>query len=460
MGWGMDDAQDVGVELEITGLAGGGRGVAREGGRAWLLAGGLPGQRVRARARRVHSRWVDGVVLEVLRRSPEERPAPCPFFAVCGGCAWMELAEDVQRRFKRQVVVDALTRLSGMADPPVTDTVPSPSALAYRNKVELTFGRGPDGSLLLGFHPPHEARTVVDVATCLLADAGMNRVVEVARAFFLSGPGRGDQALPRAGDRRDPLRLVVRRSRAEGTLLVALRGEPGPFPTAPAFARRLTDEVPEVVGVVRLLSRRGRRGGSRVDPLVGVAALRESLGGLSFEVPAGSFFQVNPEAAEQLLLEVLEAAGPVAGREILELYGGMGVFGLALARGGGRVTVCEADPDAVDAGRRAASRAGLDVAFYTGDVLPCLVEAGRRPPNLILADPPRSGFAPGVAEAIAALRAPAILVVSCDPGTLARDLRALRGAGYAVERVVPVDLFPQTPHVETVTRLRRVEPPA
>jgi 23S rRNA (uracil1939-C5)-methyltransferase len=367
----------------------------------------------------------------------------------------MQLPEEAQRGWKRTLVQDALARLGRLEGVPVAETVASPAALAYRNKIELTFGRTPAGVPLLGYHPPGDARGVVDIAACLLADPGMNDVVSAARAHFLDGPGAADPALPVTGDGREPLRLLVRRSRSEGAMLAGFRGEPGPFPSGPVFAQRLMAEVPELVGVVRLLVRRGRRGGTRVEALAGRTALRETLGGIAFEVPAASFFQVNTEGAEALMAQVLEACLPVRDGSVLELYGGMGAFGLALARAGGRVTVFEADPDAVAAGRHAAEAAGLVVRFAQGDVLPLLAGARGSSPDLVLADPPRAGFAPGVAEAIGALGAGRVVLVSCDPATLARDLRALQGVGYAVEGVVPVDLFPQTPHVETVTRLTR-----
>ncbi|HEX5043036.1 MAG TPA: 23S rRNA (uracil(1939)-C(5))-methyltransferase RlmD [Candidatus Polarisedimenticolaceae bacterium] len=446
------DVHDVGVELEIDGLAAGGRGVARREGRVWLVTGGLPGQRVLARARRTHARWIDGDVLQVLKASPLERPAPCPFHASCGGCAWMQLPEQAQRAWKRQVVRDALARLAHLPDVPVEETLASPLALGYRNKIELTFGRSPEGTPVLGYHPPGDARRVEDVAACLLADEAMNRVVACARAFFLEGEGAADPALTQPAE---PLRLVIRRSRSEARLLAALRGAPGPFPSARVFAKRLGHEVPEVAGVVRLLAEPGRRGGTRVEALAGQSFLREAMGGISFEVPAASFFQVNPGAAETLLREVLSACGPVRDRTALELYGGMGVFGLALARAGARVGVLEADRDAVAAGMRAATEAGLPARFVRGDVLRSLRERGGTPVDLVLADPPRTGLGPGVAAEVAALAPARIVLVSCDPATLARDLGALHARGYAVQRVVPVDLFPQTPHVEAVSTLAR-----
>lgn len=455
MGSDVGDTQDLGVELEITSLAAGGRGVARREGQVWLVTGGLPGQRVLARVRRLHARWVDAEVTGVLAPSPLERPAPCPIHAACGGCAWMGLPEEEQLGWKRRLVQDALAHLAHLHEVAVAETVPSPLSLGYRNKIELTFGRSPDGTPVLGYHPPGDAHEVVDVAACLLADAAMGRVVTATRAFFVEGPGSADPALPGRRDGREPLRLVVRRSRADGTLLVAFRGSVGPFPSGLPFAERLMREMPEVVGVVRLLAERGRRGGTRVEVLAGRGFLRETLGGTAFEVPAASFFQVNPDAAETLLEQVLRAAEPVSGRPVLELYGGMGVFGLALARAGAHVTILEADRHAVAAGMRAAAADGLHVQFVRGDVLRSLQERAGTRCDLVLADPPRSGLGPGVAAQIAALGAARIVLVSCDPGTLARDVRELRGRGYEVEQVVPLDLFPQTPHVETVSTLRR-----
>ena len=455
MGSDVRDAHDLGVELEISGLAAGGRGVARHQGQVWLVAGGLPGQRVLARTRRAHARWIDAEVTRVLALSPRERPAPCPLHAACGGCAWMGLPDEEQLRWKRRLVQDALAHLAHLHEVPVAETVPSPLSLGYRNKIELTFGRSPDGTPVLGYHPPGEAHDVVDVAACLLADASMGRVVTATRAFFLEGPGSNDPALPGSKDGREPLRLVVRRSRADGTLLIAFRGTVGPFPSGLPFAERLMREMPEVVGVVRLLAERGRRGGTRVEALAGRSFLNETLGGITFEVPAASFFQVNPDAAETLLEQILRAAEPISGCAVLELYGGMGVFGLALARAVAHVTILEADRDAVAAGRRAAAAANLRAKFVQGDVLRSLQERACTRCDLVLADPPRSGLGPGVAAHIAALGPARIVLVSCDPGTLARDLGELHARGYDVKQVVPVDLFPQTPHVETVTTLRR-----
>ena len=190
--------------------------------------------------------------------------------------------------------------------------------------------------------------------------------------------------------------------------------------------------------------------------LRGEGTLDESLAGLRYRIPAGTFFQVNPAAAERLARVVLAA---VAGaRHVVDLYGGVGVFGLAIARAGSHVTVIEADPAAVAAGREAVGANGLSrVRFVRAGALAGLEEMARRgaSPDVVVADPPRTGFGAGVAAATARLRPRRVVLVGCDPATFARDAAALRGAGFRLDRVTAVDLFPQTAHVEAVGVLER-----
>ena len=433
-------------EVEIEKLAGGGAGLARVEGEVWLVGGAYPGERVRARPVRRHRGWTEAVAEEVLAPSPDRRTPPCPLQPRCGGCAWMPLGEEAQRTWKRQIVVEDLARLGGLRDAPVEPTIASPSALGYRNKVELTLGAAADGRPILGYHAPGG---LLDVERCLLQDDLSGSVLATARAFLLD-PSRTVRT-------REPLRLVIRRSSSDGTVLVAVRGGGEPLPWLDAFAIALRQRHPEVCGVVRLVAHPGRRGGARTVTVSGRAWIHERLAGTDFELPASVFFQVNPGAAELLASTVLFLAGTP--QHVLELYGGVGVFSLALARNGASAVVCEVSAEAVTAGRRAASRAGLpQVRFVRDDVARLLISTTDRF-DLVLADPPRAGLGRTVVDGIAALRPPRLIVVSCDPATLARDVKWLREHGYAVERVVPIDLFPQTPHVETVTLLSRIGEP-
>ncbi len=370
----------------------------------------------------------------------------------------MVLQEADQRGWKRSLVEEALARIGKLRGITVEDCVPSERSLAYRNKVEFTLSsRG--GSRVVGFHEAGSPNGRVDVDRCLLQGDTANEVLSSARRFFLEGAGKNDPALENG---RDALRLVIRHSRLDGRVLVALRGPSGPFPSAAEFARILVERHREIAGVVRIFAQPGRRGGTRTIVLAGTPWIDESLAGIRYRLPAGSFFQVNTDGAEQLVRLVLECSAPPPGQSALDLYGGVGAFGLALARRGCSVTVVEADREAIEAGRSAARDAGLvGIRFVRSGVGVFLRDGVRRGERaaLVVADPPRTGLEKGVAGHIADLEPARVVLVACDPATMARDASLLVARGYAVRRVVPVDLFPQTAHVEAVVLLERTNAP-
>ncbi len=445
---------DETAELVIEGLASGGRGVARQDGLVWLVDGAVPGDRVLAVARLRRPRLVEGRVLRLIEPAPVRRASPCPIQGRCGGCPWMVLPEAEQRGWKRRIVVDALERVGGLLGVSVLEPIASPRSLGYRNKVELSFGRTEDGRRVLGYHGSDPSGDLVDVERCLLQDDGANTILDLARSFFLDGPGAEARVLFDPGH---PMRLVLRRSELSGSLLAAFRGPGGPFPEIEEFARIARERSPGLASIVRIVGEEGRRGGARTIAAAGEAWMEERLGGIVFRLPATSFLQVNPGAAELLCSLIADLAGPVQEVDVLELYGGVGAFSLTLARRGARAEVCETDREAVECGRRAAREHGdLPVRYVRSDVGRFLhARGGHGRPGLVIADPPRRGLGKGVAEGIAALRPGRILLVSCDPATLARDARGLVARGYAVRQVVPVDMFPQTPHVEAVMLLER-----
>ena len=250
---------------------------------------------------------------------------------------------------------------------------------------------------------------------------------------------RADRWLQAADRSAEPFRLVVRSSSA-GKVLVALRETNTPFPDAARLAERLAAVHPELAGVVRIRALAGQRGGARVFPLTGRSWLEERIGEVTFRLPAASFLQINTLAAELLLTLVREGVGPPADTSVIELYGGAGAFGVNLALSGATVTVCEADLAAVRSGREAARGKTSNVKFVHADVgaflRRCRTE-GRRA-DVVVANPPRAGLGRHVPEQIAALRPRRVVLVSCDPATLARDTRRLTAAGFVAERAVPV----------------------
>jgi 23S rRNA (uracil1939-C5)-methyltransferase len=418
-----------------------------------MVAGAVPGDEVDARILKDHGRFVEAAAHSWTRLSGSRRQPSCPIQGQCGGCPLMVVPEDMQRGAKRRFILDALQRIGHLpADVTVNEVVAAPTNLGYRNKIELSFGPGPSGATVLGYHRAGSPSSLVDVEDCAIADPRLRPLLDAARNFFLGGDGACEPAIKNA---REPVRVVLRSSSHRDERLVVLRGLAGPFETAGAFARAAAEADPGLVGVVRLLAARGRRGGATTETITGRGWLADEIHGTSFRIPAGTFLQVHAAAAERLGSHVLEGAG--APGAVLELYGGIGSLGLALARAGARATIVDADPAAIACGTEAARAHGLTTAaFEKADVLAFLETRHHAlPPDLVIADPPRTGLGRGVAKRLAATGAARLAMVSCDPATLARDLATLVSHGYEIEQVTPFDLFPQTAHVEAVAWLRR-----
>ncbi len=444
----MKEKQDL-ADLKIDSLAAGGRGVARREGKVWMVDGAVPGDRVLAEPVRDRIRLVEGRTVRILEPSALRRVPPCPVQDACGGCPWMILGEESQREWKGRVVRDSLERIARIPDPPVEPVIASPLDLAYRGKVEFSVGKDREGRMLVGFRHRHHPDRLVDVAACPVIPVAANRVLrEVRRMIGAFGVGG---TVGRTGP--PGRRLVLRQSGRDGKVLVIFRDQ-GREWTGPADGIQRLASLQQVAGVVALTGLPGRRGGVRARLLAGEDHLEEELGGTVFRVPAAAFFQVNPAAAAILVEKVLEMAGTIgSGDPVLDLYGGVGVFAWALAGRGARVTVVEADPHAVAVGRDGAG--SPEHPRFACDDVGRFLDMHRSTPRIVVANPPRTGFGPGVARRIGNLGSERVVIVSCDPGTLARDLRPLLEDGYRLERVVPVDLFPQTAHVETVSLLRK-----
>jgi 23S rRNA (uracil1939-C5)-methyltransferase len=294
----------------------------------------------------------------------------------------------------------------------------------------------------------------VDVERCLLGSEAANRALRVAREFLLED---GRQWIGRPGCM--PARLAIRVSALDGKILVALWEAREPFPEADRLAQRLATGVPELCGVVRVRTHAGRRGGGRMTPLFGRKWIEERIGGTVFRVPATCFTQVNSDWIEGLTGLVRECAGEAKGAHVVDLYGGVGAYGMALSRAGATaVTVCEADQAAVRCGREAARRNHAAGVRFVHSTVHAFVRdrwPTERPVDIVVANPPRAGMGTDVSRRIAAQPCARVVLIACDPPTLARDLRLFLDGGFRLRRVIPLDVFPQTPHVETVALLTR-----
>ncbi len=435
------------LELTIDSLAHGGNGVARLDGYVVFVAGAVPGDHVRAVVGKSKRAYAEARAVEVLEPSPDRIPP----LAHHPGAPWQVLPYQRQLEVKATQVREALERIGRLSDFELEPIVPAAEEWRYRNKLEYSFGRGPAGELVCGFHAPGRWDEIVPMDDCLLASERSNTVREQvlawARAHDLSPWDRREQ--------RGLLRnLVIREGRRTGELQVRLVTSPGAIETD-----SLIDAV-ECDGL--FWTRQEQLGESTVGGdtvlLAGAPQLREQIGGLEFLVSPEAFFQTNTEMAEQLYALAAEMAQLRGHERVFDLFSGIGTIGLTLAARAREVVGVEIVESAVaDAIENARRNDVLNARFYAGDIRLAMrdlvAEAGR--PDVLVVDPPRAGLSQKVVRRIIEAQPSRVVYVSCNPTTLAPNAAQMVEAGYRLTRVRPVDMFPQTPHIESVALLEK-----
>ena len=441
------------VEVRVDSLAYGGNGVGRLNGFVVFVRGGLPGDLVRARATKVKRGFAEATKVELLEPGPNRVVAPCRHFGVCGGCRFQDLAYDAQAAAKETQVREALTRLGGYEHPPVEPIVPARSIFAYRNKLEYSFAGGDDG-LVLGFHRAGRWDEVIDVDECLLTTDLGNAIREAVKQW-----GRDEGLEPYDQDTHTGYlrHLVVREGRNTGQVLVMLVTAPGERFDADFLIETVT-RFPEVRSLHWAINDRPAEVTNLPTRLLwGEPWIEEELLDLRFRVRPNAFLQTNTEMAETLYTLARDAAGLTGTEVVYDLYCGTGTIGLALANRAASVWGVEISEESVACAIENAEANGIDNAkFFAGNVGQSLEELLEKagPPGVVVVDPPRAGLAGKALRRTGALEAPRIVYVSCNPTTLASDLAVLRDEyGYRLERCTPVDMFPHTPHIESVSLL-------
>ena len=435
------------LELSVQALAFGGNGVARLDGYVVFVQGAVPGDRVRARVTKRKRAYAEARTVEVIEPSPDRIAPRAPH----PGAPWQVLPYERQLAEKEAQVREALERIGRFEAPPVEPIVPADDPWRYRNKLEYSFGTGEDGALVLGFHRPGRWNDIDDIDEDVLAseriDAVRNRVREWCRAEGLSAYDRTEHH----GLLRN---LVVREGRRTGQVQARLVTSPGDFRTE-AFAAAveadglLWTRAPGVAESTR---------DGETELLAGTAEIEEELLGLRFRISSDAFFQTNTEMAEALYRTAGDLAGLRGGERVFDLFSGIGTIALALSLRAGEVwgveVVEQAVADAIDNARRNEID---NVRFFAGDVRtalrPLVEKAGR--PDVVVVDPPRAGLSQKVVRRVLETAARRIVYVSCNPTTLAPNARQIADAGYRLAAVRPVDMFPQTPHIECVAMLER-----
>jgi 23S rRNA (uracil1939-C5)-methyltransferase len=414
-----------------------------------FVRGGVPGDRLRARIGKSKRSWAEADVVEMLEPSPErvEPEAPHP------GAPWQVLPYERQLEEKEAQVREALERIGGFESPPVEPILPAVERLRYRNKLEYSFGNGEDGELVLGFHRAGRWDLIDDIEDDILASERVNEVRRAVRAWCR------EEGLD-AWDRDDQLgllrNLVVREGRRTGQVQARVVTSPG--------SDFRVDELAAATPADSFLWTRAEgvaettRGGD-TKAVKGPALLEEELAGLRFRISPDAFFQTNTEMAERLYGAATEFAGLHGREKVLDLFCGIGTISLALALDAAEVWGVELVEDAVADAIENAKLNGVDNArFFAGDVRLVMRELLERSgsPDVVVVDPPRAGLSQKVVRRIIEAEAKRIVYVSCNPTTLAPNARQLvDDGGYALKAVRPVDMFPQTPHIECVALLER-----
>lgn len=443
------------LEVTIADLSNSGDGVGRWDGRVVFVPDAVPGDRLSVRLIRVKPQYAFGKIQEILEASPHRIRPSCIVADKCGGCQWQPVSYDYQLTAKRNLVMQDLERIAGLAQPPVDSILPAASPLGYRNKATYPLMRSATGQVQAGYYQKG-SHQLINLNQCPIQDSRLNPLLaEIKQDIQKQGWAIYNEALHRGKLRHLGLRIGQR----TGEMLLTLVCKEVSLPGVETQAEEWLSRYPQLVGVC--LNVNGDRTNAIFGPethcIAGRPYLREEFAGLQFHIQANTFFQVNTEQAEALL-RVIEAELKLQGTETLvDAYCGIGTLTLPLARSVKQAIALEVQPEAVEQAQANAMLNGIEnVTFLTGTVEALLPQLSEHP-DIILLDPPRKGCDPSVIATLLAILPDRIVYVSCNSATLARDLKLL-APEYDVTRVQLADFFPQTAHVECAAFLQKRSP--
>ncbi len=461
------------VILTVESAAFNGQSVARHDGMAIFLKDCVPGDKVRAMITRKKQSFAEGKTLEVLSPGKDRIEPRCRYFGDCGGCKWQNLDYQAQLCWKRQHVIDAFERIGKFEQVDVWETLGCEEPFWYRNKMEFSFnssrwltsseiasGEKYIKDFALGLHASGRYDKVIDIQECFLQSPLSNDILNRTRQFAL------EQMLPpySTSNHQGFLRnLVIRTSDATEEIMVVLITADTNHHVMERYAEMFRQELPEVTTLINGINRKKARVAysEELRVLYGPGTITEEIAGNSFTISPFSFFQTNTKQGNLLYEKALEGAQLTKDDIVWDLYCGAGTITLAAAREAGSVLGVEINEGAIKDANQNALRNGItNVFFIAGDMKDVItkledeIDSSIVQPNAVFLDPPRAGLHPNVVEVLLRLAPDRICYVSCNPTTQARDCELLSDA-YQVEYVLPVDMFPQTYHIETVARLTK-----
>ncbi|WP_405106955.1 23S rRNA (uracil(1939)-C(5))-methyltransferase RlmD [Paenibacillus sp. FSL K6-1217] len=468
------------VLLDIIGMTHEGEGVGRVEGFTLFVQGALPGERVRARVLKTKKQYGYAKLLELVQASSDRIAPPCPIYDQCGGCQLQHMDYTAQLAWKRQLVVDNLQRIGKLnvagapirgAEQTLTQGEATSAAVTegegirvlpalgmdepwrYRNKAQVPIGVT-DGGLVGGFYARGSHR-IIDMETCLIQHEDNDKVVATVKSL---GRELGITAYDEETGRGLLRHVVVKKAFRTGQMMLVLVTNGRDIPHLDAWIGSIRGQLPAVVSICQNINtqRTNVIFGNDTRVLWGSEVIYDYIGDVQFAISARSFYQVNPAQTEVLYGRTLEYAALTGKETVIDAYCGIGTISLFLAQHADQVYGVEIVPEAIEDARANAKLNGMNnVKFEVGaseDVIPAWKEQGITP-DVIVVDPPRKGCDPRLLETILLMQPERVVYVSCNPSTLARDLRVLEDGGYRTVEVTPVDMFPHTVHVESVALL-------
>lgn len=453
--------------VRIEDIAYGGKGIARIDGFVIFVSGGIPGDVVSCLIIKKNKAYADARIVDFLEKSPFRIEPLCPYFDFCGGCQWQNIKYEAQLHFKKNHVKDSLEHIGLLKNIHINDTIPSPDIFHYRNKMEFSFSDRrwlfPDEmditevknkNFALGLHVPGSFSNVIDIDQgCLLQHDEGNALLKLIREFALSSglPPYGLKS--REGFWRF---LVLRRSFSENNWMINIVTKNDNNAILSKLVKLIEDSGIPAATVVNNItaSKASIAVGEKETIFLGDGVLVDTIGTFSFRISANSFFQTNTRGAE-ILYTITERFADLSGIEtVIDLYSGTGSIPLFLSKKAKNVIgVEQAESAVMDAWRNCNDNNIKNCSFLLGDALKVLPGITRKP-DIITIDPPRAGMHKDVAAQVIGLKPERIVYISCNPATLGRDL-AMLSEKYTVSEIQPIDMFPNTYHVETVCLLKK-----
>lgn len=442
------------VELIFEDITHEGAGVGKIGGYPLFVPYALPGEKAKVKVINVKKNFGFGKLVETVEESPARVDPPCNVYYKCGGCQLQHMSYEMQLEMKRNQVQNALKKIGHIVDIPIHPTIGMEDPWRYRNKVQIPVG-SQNGELITGFYRKRSHDIIDDMERCIITDEVNDRMIDAVREI---ANRLGISAYDEEKNRGLLRHIMVRSGQETKQTMIVLITKKEKIPALEKLVDEIVKTYPEVKSVVQNINpeRTNVILGKKSKVLWGDSYIYDEIGGIRFAISAKSFYQVNPVQTKKLYDKALEYAALTGKETVIDAYCGIGTISLFLARNAKKVYGVEVVPEAISDAKENAKLNQIENAeFFVGQaekVMPWWKAQGLRP-DVIVVDPPRKGCDESFLQAMIDMKPKRIVYVSCNPSTLARDLKILDEGGYETKEVQPVDMFPQTTHIECVVWL-------